>query len=43
MEVKDCNGNLLKDGDTVSVIKDLKVLGSSSIIKSVARWQKISA
>jgi protein PhnA len=33
MEVKDCNGNLLKDGDTVSVIKDLKVRGSSSVIK----------
>ncbi len=33
MEAKDCNGNLLKDGDTVSVIKDLKVRGSSSVIK----------
>ena len=31
--VKDANGNVLKDGDTVSVIKDLKVKGSSSVIK----------
>ena len=33
MEVKDSNGNLLNEGDTVSVIKDLKVKGSSGIIK----------
>jgi protein PhnA len=31
--VKDANGNILKDGDTVAVIKDLKVKGSSSSIK----------
>ncbi len=31
--VKDSNGNVLNDGDTVSVIKDLKVKGSSSVIK----------
>lgn len=31
--VKDANGNTLKDGDTVSVIKDLKVKGSSSVLK----------
>ena len=31
--VKDANGNLLIDGDTVSVIKDLKVKGSSSVVK----------
>lgn len=31
--IKDANGNLLNDGDTVSVIKDLKVKGSSSVIK----------
>lgn len=30
---KDVNGNILKDGDTVSVVKDLKVKGSSSVIK----------
>lgn len=33
MEVKDSNGNLLNDGDAVTVIKDLKVRGSSDVIK----------
>ena len=31
--VKDANGNILKDGDTVTIIKDLKVKGASSSIK----------
>lgn len=31
--VKDSNGTALKDGDNVTVIKDLKVKGSSSVIK----------
>lgn len=31
--IKDANGNVLNDGDTVTVIKDLKVKGSSSSIK----------
>ncbi len=31
--VLDSNGNTLHDGDTVSVIKDLKVKGSSSVVK----------
>jgi protein PhnA len=31
--IKDANGNVLNDGDTVSVIKDLKVKGTSSVIK----------
>ena len=31
--VRDANGNLLQDGDTVVVIKDLNVKGSSSGIK----------
>jgi protein PhnA len=31
--VKDANGTLLSDGDDVTVIKDLKVKGSSSGIK----------
>ena len=30
---KDANGNVLQDGDTVTVIKDLKVKGSSSVVK----------
>ncbi len=32
-EVRDANGNLLQDGDTVTVIKDLKIKGSSSVVK----------
>ena len=31
--VKDAHGNLLQDGDNVTVIKDLKVKGSSSVVK----------
>lgn len=31
--VKDANGNILKDGDSVTIIKDLKVKGSSSALK----------
>jgi protein PhnA len=31
--IKDANGNVLNDGDTVTVIKDLKVKGSSSVVK----------
>lgn len=31
--VKDANGNLLADGDTVTIIKDLKVKGASSALK----------
>ena len=30
---KDANGNLLQDGDSVTVIKDLKIKGSSSVVK----------
>lgn len=31
--VRDANGNTLSDGDTVTVIKDLKVKGSSLVVK----------
>ncbi|CZF82597.1 hypothetical protein GCE9029_03326 [Grimontia celer] len=31
--IKDSNGNVLQDGDTVTVIKDLKVKGSSLVVK----------
>jgi protein PhnA len=31
--VRDAVGNVLQDGDTVTVIKDLKVKGSSSVVK----------
>lgn len=33
MAVRDSNGNELKEGDSVVVIKDLKVKGSSSGVK----------
>lgn len=31
--VKDSNGNPLQDGDTVTLIKDLKIKGASSVVK----------
>ena len=31
--IKDSNGNVLQDGDTITVIKDLKVKGSSLVVK----------
>jgi len=30
---RDAHGNVLEDGDTVTVIKDLKIKGSSSVVK----------
>lgn len=33
VEIKDAVGNVLADGDTVTVIKDLKVKGSATAIK----------
>jgi|ERR1035437_952837 protein PhnA len=32
-EIRDAVGNVLKDGDSVSVIKDLKIKGSSLVLK----------
>jgi len=37
MEVKDSNGNLLNEGDSVTLIKDLKVKGSSVVLKRGAK------
>ena len=31
--VVDSNGNVLKDGDMITVIKDLKIKGSSNVVK----------
>lgn len=31
--VKDAYGNVLKDGDSVTIIKDIKVKGSTSVLK----------
>ncbi len=39
--IRDANGNPLQDGDTVTVIKDLKVKGSSSVVKVGTRVKNI--
>ena len=31
--IRDANGNVLQDGDTITVIKDLKIKGSSQVVK----------
>ena len=39
--VRDANGNVLADGDAVIVIKDLKVKGSSSVVKGGTKVRNI--
>ena len=39
--VQDANGNTLVDGDAVIVIKDLKVKGSSQVVKGGTRVKNI--
>ncbi len=39
--VRDAHGNVLHDGDTVTLIKDLKVKGSSSALKVGTRVKNI--
>ncbi len=39
--VRDACGNVLSDGDSVTVIKDLKVRGTSSVIKVGTRVRNI--
>lgn len=41
LNVVDSNGNVLADGDSVLVIKDLKVKGSSMVIKRGTLVKKI--
>ena len=41
MTVKDSNGTELKDGDAVQVIKDLKVKGTSSVLKRGTAYKDI--
>jgi protein PhnA len=41
MEVKDSNGNILSEGDSVTLIKDLKVKGSSLNLKRGTIVKKI--
>ena len=39
--IKDANGNVLKDGDAVVLIKDLKVKGSSTTLKMGTKVKSI--
>ncbi|NLY64414.1 MAG: alkylphosphonate utilization protein [Alcaligenaceae bacterium] len=39
--VKDSNGTVLQDGDTVTLIKDLKIKGSSQVIKQGTKVKNI--
>ena len=39
--VKDANGNILQDGDSVVVVKDLKIKGSSSVVKGGTKVRNI--
>lgn len=39
--IKDANGNVLQDGDTVTVIKDLKVKGAPNSVKVGTRVKNI--
>ena len=39
--VRDAHGNVLADGDSVTVIKDLKVKGSSAVVKVGTRVRNI--
>ncbi len=39
--VKDVNGNILAEGDSVTVIKDLKLKGSSSVVKQGTKVKNI--
>lgn len=39
--VKDANGNLLADGDDVLLIKDLKLKGSSEVLKKGTKYKGI--
>ncbi|MGE4133321.1 MAG: zinc ribbon domain-containing protein YjdM [Bdellovibrionales bacterium] len=39
--IRDANGNLLADGDSVVVIKDLKIKGTSSVVKGGTKVRNI--
>lgn len=39
--VKDANGNLLADGDDVILVKDLKLKGSSEVLKKGTKYKGI--
>lgn len=39
--VKDAHGNVLQDGDSITLIKDLKLRGSSGVLKQGAKAKNI--
>jgi protein PhnA len=39
--IRDANGNVLKDGDSITVIKDLKVKGMSLVVKMGTKVRNI--
>lgn len=39
--IRDTNGNLLANGDSVIVVKDLKIKGSSSVVKGGTKVRNI--
>lgn len=39
--IKDANGNVLSDGDSVIVIKDLKIKGASAVVKGGTKVRNI--
>ncbi|KHD88614.1 MAG: PhnA protein [Bdellovibrio sp. ArHS] len=39
--IRDANGNVLNDGDSITVIKDLKVKGSSLVVKVGSKAKNI--
>jgi len=39
--IRDAHGNILTDGDSVTVIKDLKIKGSSSVVKGGTKVKNI--
>lgn len=41
-DTKDCNGNILEDGDNITVIKDLKVKGAGKTLKRGTLMKNIS-
>jgi protein PhnA len=41
VHVLDSNGNVLSDGDTITVIKDLKLKGTSAVVKMGAKVKNI--
>lgn len=40
-KIRDAHGNILSDGDSVVVIKDLKIKGSSSVVKGGTKVKNI--